>query len=159
MRRCPLRGRLGAGDRAAPPVDEPWHRSMEVDDVQPEGLDHIALTVSDVARSIAWYQEVLGLERRYQEVWGDMPAVLVGANGSGLALFASRGPAPAPDVRATLVARHIAFRVGRATFERARADLPRQGIAVEHQHHTVSESIYFRDPDGHQIELTTYELG
>ena len=41
-----------------------------------EGLDHVAMTVRDVARSVAWYRDVLGLERRYEAVWGDYPAVV-----------------------------------------------------------------------------------
>ena len=36
-------------------------------------LDHIALTVQDVGRSATWYQDVLGLERRHEESWGDYP--------------------------------------------------------------------------------------
>ena len=44
-----------------------------------EGIDHVALAVRDVARSVAWYQRVLGLERRYQEAWGDMPSVRIPA--------------------------------------------------------------------------------
>jgi catechol 2,3-dioxygenase-like lactoylglutathione lyase family enzyme len=31
-------------------------------------IDHVALTVKDVERSIKWYRDVLGLERRHQEV-------------------------------------------------------------------------------------------
>ena len=41
-----------------------------------ERLDHIALTVGDVARSVEWYRSVLGLERRHQDVWGDHPAFI-----------------------------------------------------------------------------------
>jgi catechol-2,3-dioxygenase len=33
--------------------------------------DHIALTVRDRERSPEWYQRVLGMERRYQEVWSE----------------------------------------------------------------------------------------
>jgi catechol 2,3-dioxygenase-like lactoylglutathione lyase family enzyme len=51
-----------------------------------EALDHVGLTVTDVARSVRWYQEVLGLRRAHQQAWGDFPAVLE-ANGSGVALF------------------------------------------------------------------------
>ena len=49
-----------------------------------EGLDHVALTVRDVSRSVAWYQDVLGLERRYVAVWGDFPAI----DGAGAAEIA-----------------------------------------------------------------------
>ena len=61
-----------------------------------EGIDHVALTVRDVPRSVAWYRDVLGLERQYEEVWGDFPAV-VGAGTTALALFPARGPDPRPS--------------------------------------------------------------
>jgi hypothetical protein len=32
------------------------------------------------------------------------------------------------------------------------------GIAFEFQDHAVSQSIYFDDPDGLRLELTTYEV-
>jgi catechol 2,3-dioxygenase-like lactoylglutathione lyase family enzyme len=41
-----------------------------------EHLDHVALAVKDLKRSAQWYQEVLGLERRYQEAWGEVPTML-----------------------------------------------------------------------------------
>ena len=124
-----------------------------------EGIDHVALTVRDVARSVAWYRDVLGLERRYEEVWGDFPAV-VGAGTTALALFPVRVPDPAPPPgREVLSVRHIAFRVDRASFDRARAHLEALGIAPTFEDHTAAHSLYFADPDGHRLELTTYDLG
>src|SRR5215469_16239904 len=52
-----------------------------------ECLDHVTL-------SVAWYRDVLGLERLHHDAWGDRPAV-VGAGGTGLALFPlPRGDGP-----------------------------------------------------------------
>jgi catechol 2,3-dioxygenase-like lactoylglutathione lyase family enzyme len=119
-----------------------------------QGLDHVALSVRDQAISERWYREVLGLERVHEETWGDMP-VMLAAEGTGLALFPARGgDASSPAVRIL----HIAFRVDRASFDAARQSLEAHGIRVEFQDHTVSHSIYFDDPDGHRLELTTYEL-
>jgi catechol 2,3-dioxygenase-like lactoylglutathione lyase family enzyme len=81
--------------------------------VELEALDHVGLVVTDLPRSVRWYQEVLGLRRAHEEAWGDFPAVLE-ANGSGVALF------PTGD----------------------------DGVAW---------SIYLPDPDGYQVEITTYE--
>ena len=123
-----------------------------------DGLDHVALAVRDVARSAAWYQDVLGLERRHQAVWGDVPAVLV-AGESGLALFPVQGSSPQPSPgRDVLTMRHVAFRVSAANFEKARRQLVARGIAIEFQDHQIAQSLYLHDPDGHEIELTTYEL-
>lgn len=123
-----------------------------------EGIDHVALTVRDVPRSVAWYRDVLGLERRYEEVWGDFPAVL-GAGTTTVALFPARVPEPGPPPgHEVLAVRHVAFRVDQATFEGARAHLEALGIAPTFQDHTAAHSLYFTDPDGHQLEITTYEL-
>jgi catechol 2,3-dioxygenase-like lactoylglutathione lyase family enzyme len=117
------------------------------------GLDHVALAVRDPARSEAWYREVLGLERVYESDW-PVPIMLV-ADGTGVALFRAReGTDGRPAVRIL----HVAFRVDRANFEAALSALEDRGIEVDFQDHAVSHSLYFEDPDGHQLELTTYEL-
>lgn len=122
-----------------------------------EGIDHVALTVLDVGRSIAWYQSVLGLERRHAGVWGDFPAVL-GVGTTSLALFPAPVPNPAPPGRDVLSVRHIAFRVDRTAFEQARGELEALGLAPTFEDHTAAHSLYFTDPDGHQLEITTYDV-
>lgn len=123
-----------------------------------EGIDHIALSVSDVDRSVAWYQEVLGLERRFDEAWGNHPA-FVGIGTTALALF----PTTAAQSKQTrgrdrISMRHLAFRADRANFEKAQAELRGHGVSFTFQDHEISHSIYFLDPDGHEIEITTYEI-
>jgi catechol 2,3-dioxygenase-like lactoylglutathione lyase family enzyme len=118
-----------------------------------EALDHVGLVVSDVARSVRWYQEVLGLRGAHQEAWGDFPAVLE-ANGSGVALFPHEGhdPLPAQDPIG-----HFGFRTSRRGLEAARAELGGRGIAFRESDHGIAWSIYLPDPDGYQVEITTYE--
>jgi catechol 2,3-dioxygenase-like lactoylglutathione lyase family enzyme len=123
-----------------------------------EGIDHVALAVRDVARSVAWYQRVLGLERRHADVWGDTPAI-VGIGTTALALFAIAAPhALPPPGRETVAMRHIAFRASRAGFTAMQTHLSALGIPFTSEDHQISHSIYFRDPDGHEIEVTTYDL-
>jgi catechol 2,3-dioxygenase-like lactoylglutathione lyase family enzyme len=117
-----------------------------------QGLDHVALAVGDQRASERWYRDVLGLGREHAAEWGDTPVALM-AHGSGLALF----PAAADGERAVGL-RHIAFRVDRENFDVAQQELRGRGIALEFQDHGVSHSVYFHDPDGVQLELTTYEL-
>lgn len=114
---------------------------------QLQQLDHIALTVRDVDKSVRWYQNVLGLVRQYEEVWGSFPAVL---SVSGTSL----GPCGPGEI----CIRHVAFRTDRGNFDRARNDLAEMGIKIEFQDHEIAHSIYFLDPDGHQLEITTYEV-
>jgi catechol-2,3-dioxygenase len=121
-------------------------------------IDHIALNVRDLARATAWYQEVLGLARRYQEVWGDVPTMLC-AGMTCLALFpvATTDPNPPPDHN-TIAMRHLAFRVNRVNFEQAQAELRRHNIPFSFEDHEIAHSIYFSDLDGHRLEITTYEV-
>jgi catechol 2,3-dioxygenase-like lactoylglutathione lyase family enzyme len=120
-----------------------------------DGLDHVALTVRDQSTSMAWYRDVLGLERRYQEVWGDYPIILC-AGETGVALF------PATDTAkpagGNMGFNHFAFRVSRANFEAAQASFRERGIAFTFRDHTKAHSVYLTDPDGYAVELTTYEL-
>lgn len=119
-----------------------------------QGLDHVALSVHDQAASERWYREVLGLERVHEEAWGDVPLMLV-AGSTGVALFAARSADDgAPGIRIL----QVAFRLDRANFDAAREELERRGIIVRFRDHVVAHSLYLEDPDGHELELTTYEL-
>ena len=127
--------------------------------IRTEGIDHVALAVRDVERSAAWYCELLGLRRMHQGVWGSFPAV-VGTESTAVALFPvnAENPQSAPG-REALVMLHLAFRVSRRDFEIAQVALADRGIAFDFQDHEISHSLYFSDPDGHRLELTTYEVG
>lgn len=126
--------------------------------VKIQHIDHIALTVRDVEKSTKWYCDVLGLEHRYAGMWDGVPAMLF-IGETGLALFPTKidDPKPSPGSD-TIAMMHFAFRVDRENFEAAQTHLKQLGIPFEFQDHDISHSIYFDDPDGHQLELTTYEL-
>ena len=79
-----------------------------------EALDHVGLVVSDMARSIQWNSEVLGL-------------------------------------------RHVGFRTSRRGLEAAKAELDARGIEYHEGDYVVAWSVYLPDPDGYQVEITTYE--
>jgi catechol 2,3-dioxygenase-like lactoylglutathione lyase family enzyme len=99
--------------------------------VELEALDDVGLVVSDMSRSIRWYQEVLGLRRAHQEAWGEFPA---------------DNPM-----------RHVGFRTSRRGPETAKQELAARGIEFEEGDYGVAWSVYLPDPDGCQVEITTYE--
>jgi catechol 2,3-dioxygenase-like lactoylglutathione lyase family enzyme len=126
--------------------------------MQLEGIDHVALGVRDVERSVKWYIEVLGFERLHEGMWNGVPT-FIGKGNTGLALFPGD-----PNTRSIssshreLRILHLAFRANRENFVAAQRELEKRGVKFEFQDHDISHSIYFRDPDGHQLEITTYEL-
>ena len=123
-----------------------------------DALDHVALSARDVARSAQWYAEVLGFKRLHEDKWNGIP-VFVGNGHAAIALFpAAEEVGSASADRAAVRTLHFAFRTDRENFLRAQDELKKRAILFEFQDHEISHSIYFRDPDGHKIEITTYEL-
>ena|SRR5580765_5324683 len=123
-----------------------------------QGLDHVAIAVSDLQKSAQWYHHVLGLERRYQKAWGEYPVMMCAGN-SGVALFPAKANAQQELEReAEPATRHIAFKVDAVNYAAAKIALRSRGIVFQEQDHQVSHSIYFADPDGHRLEITTYDL-
>lgn len=120
-------------------------------------LDHIAIRVADVEASANWYGEVLGMKPAFEGQWGGVPTML--ALGPTLvALFPASDADPDGALPARIRVDHFAFRTDRENFEIARRELPARGVAVDFHDHDASLSIYLRDPDGHQVEITTYEV-
>ena len=126
--------------------------------MQLEGIDHVALAVRDVEKAAKWYGDVLGFERRYEGMWNSIPT-FIGKGATAIALFPIRDRDSRPAVPAAGIGMlHLAFRADRKNFLIAQDELKRRGIAFEFQDHEISHSIYFRDPDDHKLEITTYEL-
>jgi catechol 2,3-dioxygenase-like lactoylglutathione lyase family enzyme len=126
--------------------------------MQLEGIDHVALAVRDVEQSAQWFIDVLGFERRYDGMWEGIPT-FIGKGNTAIALFPTRDGHPKSPARSSGICMlHLAFRANRENFLSAQQELKKRGIKFEFQDHEISYSIYFSDPDGHELEITTYEL-
>ena len=91
-------------------------------------------------------------------MWKGVPT-FIGKGNTGIALFPESPDAQSiPSTRRDVRMLHLAFRSNRENFLAAQRELKKRGIKFEFQDHEISHSIYFRDPDGHQLEITTYEL-
>src|SRR5436309_9627461 len=119
-----------------------------------EGIDHVALSVGDVERSANWYIDVLGFKRLHEGMWDGVP-VFIGKGTTALALFPAKSDQP---VSGGIRMLHLAMRADRKNFLAAQEELKQRGIKFEFEDHEISHSIYFRDPDGHHLEITTHEL-
>lgn len=121
-----------------------------------QGLDHVAITVSDLRRSHDFYASVLGLESRREEL--REPVFMLGGD-TGLALFTAESHGGSGDGEpGPIRVMHFAFRVDREQFDRARAELPDAGVEARFEDHGNVHSLYFPDPDGHIVELATYDV-
>jgi len=60
-------------------------------------LDHVAIRVTDLRVSAAWYEKVLGLKKYQLAKWGEYPIFML-AKKSGIALFPADKNYPRPPL-------------------------------------------------------------
>ena len=113
------------------------------------GLGHVALKVTDMERAKQFYHGVLGLPYSGEHE-GKTMVFFRADEHHNLALFLSDkidSTAPSLD--------HVAFQLqgGPRELDLAQVELESIGIEVTPYEHAEVHSLYFDDPDGHQIEL------
>jgi catechol 2,3-dioxygenase-like lactoylglutathione lyase family enzyme len=111
------------------------------------GLNHVTLAVSDVAQSFDFYVNLLGMTPRARWSRG---AYLSSA---GLWLCLS-----VDDVKPAADYTHIAFSVPAAEIPEWQLRFAEADVSLWKENTSEGESIYFLDPDGHQLELHAGDL-
>jgi len=113
-------------------------------------LSHVALTVSDRARSAAFYAEHFGLTERVHD--DEHLMILGSADGSLLALSEGAPPAELPRTN------HFGFRVASGDEVRAARRRLREAGApeTEWQEEGGFVRVQVLDPDGYRVELFAY---
>lgn len=127
-----------------------------------EGIVETILYVEDMARAVAFYRDELGFEPmigdpvRFQSFKAGVRQVL---------LLFKRGATLVPtEVPGGIIpphdgggSHHIGFAVTAAAYDTWLVRLRTRGIAVESEAkwERGGRSVYFRDPDGHLLELIT----
>ncbi len=108
------------------------------------GLNHLTLAVTDLARAVGFYRDVLGLK-----------LVMLSASGAyfeagslWLCLQADAKAAGRPHPDYT----HIAFDVAEADFAALAARIEAAAL-VWQPNRSEGESLYMLDPDGHRLEV------
>jgi catechol 2,3-dioxygenase-like lactoylglutathione lyase family enzyme len=83
---------------------------------------------------------------------------MVGTDTMRLGLFQRPDSAPVCNMDNAIAITHVAFRTDAAGFASAQAMLRKLGIAFDPPEDTgIAFSVFILDPDGHQIEITTYD--
>ncbi len=126
------------------------------------GIHHAALICSDVERTIQFYQGLLGFplvelveNRDYR---GSSHFFFDLGNDTLLGFFDFPGLGLEPGKESIGSVQHIAISMGQAEWDAARARLDAAGVEYAGPDIGIPESMYFKDPDGIQIELLSDPL-
>jgi catechol 2,3-dioxygenase-like lactoylglutathione lyase family enzyme len=119
-------------------------------------IDHINMSVRDLARAIVFYRDVFGFEiREDRRDHPEMPHVIMGAGARAYLAIYADAQARAPE---QAFINHWGFVVGE--LEPVRERLRDLGVDVHYAERNDgiiqwphSRSLYVSDPDGHEIEL------
>ena len=123
---------------------------------QVNGILETSLYVESPARSAEFYRRVFGFERLEPQIPlnDDTRLYPVRAGDRSVLLLFKRGATPDTDATGAI---HIAFGIARSDLSKWEAWLAQQGIAIESRKTWKygGEALYFRDPDGHQLDVVT----
>jgi lactoylglutathione lyase len=112
-----------------------------------KGLYEVAIKVKDLARAESFYKNVLGLEEGLRDEHRNWLFLKAGGDAGMVVLQEDKGEWPT---------QHFAFTVRGVDLESAAASLKEKGVKVSEpvRHEWMNAvSIYFDDPDGHDLEL------
>ena len=129
-------------------------------------IHHVAYRCHDAKETVEWYRRHLGMEFVLAIAEDQVPSthapdpymhVFMDAGGGNILAFfeVPNSPAMGRDPNTPDWVQHLALKVGSVQeLHEAKARLEAAGIEVVGiTEHTIFQSIYFRDPNGHRVEL------
>ena len=118
-------------------------------------LNHAVLYVSDVARSVAFYSEVLGFRTKVDLGKAAFLQAPGSTNDHDLGLFeVGAGAGRSQAGRSTVGLYHLAWEVDTlAELQRLAGVLSAAGALVGATDHTTTKALYAKDPDGIEFEV------
>lgn len=118
-------------------------------------LGHVVFYVRDLERSLTFYRDLLGF-KEVGRIFNGAAAALTSGRTHHELLLIQVGDAPGPPSGRHRGLYHIGIKVGDSLEElrQAKRDLERAGIPIDGMSdHTVSQSLYLKDPDGNEVEI------
>ena len=118
-------------------------------------LGHVVFYVRDLKKSAAFYHDVVGLQPK-GEIFGGRAIMLTGGSTHHELLLIEVGDATGPLHGKRIGLYHVGWKIGEsmAELKHAYERLNELGIDIDGvSDHTISQSIYLRDPDGNELEL------
>lgn len=138
---------------------------MPMSKLQTQGVHHITLMGADRQTSIDFWQGVLGMPLVFEQPNLDAPdqnhLYFDPGDGRLITIFTSESwkATRAPNPTNTGNVHHIAFAVSRATYTQAVKRLKERRLPSSGEiDRGFMDSIYFREPLGHLIELAAYKF-
>ncbi|MCX5722641.1 MAG: VOC family protein [Nitrospirae bacterium] len=118
-------------------------------------LGHVVFYVKNLEQSLAFYRDLLGF-KEIGRVFNGAAAALTSGRTHHELLLIQVGDAPGPLQGHRRGLYHIGIKVGDSLEElrMAKRELEQAGVVIDGMSdHTVSQSLYLRDPDGNEVEL------
>ena len=118
-------------------------------------LGHVVFYVKDLRRSLAFYRDLLGF-KEVGRIFNGAAAALTSGRTHHEILLIQVGDAPGPPAGPRRGLYHIGIKVGDSLDElrKAKRELEAAGVSIDGMSdHTVSQSLYLRDPDENGVEL------
>lgn len=121
------------------------------------GILETSLYVERPTRSVEFYRRVFGFElidSEAEEITDETRLCPMRAGDRSVLLLFKKGATPDTDATGSI---HMAFGIGRSELASWEAWLGEQGIPIESRRKWKygGEALYFRDPDGHLLEVVT----
>ena len=118
-------------------------------------LGHVVFYVRDLERSLGFYRDLLGF-KEVGRVFNGTAAALTSGRTHHELLLIQVGDSPGPPKGPHRGLYHIGIKVGDSLDELriAKQELEQTGVSIDGMSdHTVSQSLYLKDPDGNEVEL------
>jgi catechol 2,3-dioxygenase len=118
-------------------------------------LGHVVFYVKDLERSLGFYRDLLGF-KEVGRIFNGAAAALTSGRTHHELLLIQVGDAPGPSSGKRRGLYHIGIKVGDSLDElrQAKRELEQAGTSIDGMSdHTVSQSLYLKDPDGNEVEL------